>query len=401
MSSEPAHRPRVAISNLFCLADQYDLAAEFEAMLKALGETCDVLHLSMGGPRPCPAVPPNVVVDELPMKVNRAARVDILLKSLLVFLLLPVAAARLRRFKPDVIYLPDIIPLHGLFLKWLVRTRVALSYGDWHLHNKLGGRWWSGPILRFAEWIERMEVKGVDAFTCRASAAAERLKQMGIAPAHIRVFHDAPDLGAFNPHDESALRARCGFKPDDIVLLYHGVMHQGKGIDRLLRWVADLHTQDPRYGLILVGSGPELARLRALAAELRFDARVFFTGWLKTTREVGDYCNAADLCVAMRTGDEANVHIVPGALLHCMACRRVVLAPHLPGIAEILHQGQNGYMFKADDGEAFKELVRELARNRGDWDRVAETAYRDILDNYSIAATARHYAGALAHFATI
>ena len=72
----------------------YDLAAEFEAMLKALGETCDVLHLSMGGPRPCPAVPPNVVVDELPMKVNRAARVDILLKSLLVFLLLPVAGRR-------------------------------------------------------------------------------------------------------------------------------------------------------------------------------------------------------------------------------------------------------------------------------------------------------------------
>lgn len=401
MPPEPGRRPRVAISNLFCLADQYDLAAEFESMLTALGETCDVLHLSMGGPRPLPRIPPHVTADELPMKVNRASRFDILLKSMLVFLLLPVAAARLRRFKPDVIYLPDIIPLHGLFLRWLVRTRVALSYGDWHLHNKLGGKWWSAPILRLAEGLERAEVTHVDAFTCRASAAAERLKKAGIAPDRIRVFHDAPDLEAFNPHDEKALRARCGFKPDDIVLLYHGVMHQGKGIDRLLRWVAELHAGDPRYGLILVGSGPELPRLRALAAELKFDTRVFFTGWLQTTREVGNYCNAADLCVAMRTGDEANVHIVPGALLHCMACRRVVLAPRLPGIAEILRHGENGYMFAADDGGDFKKLVRELAGNRGDWDRVAEAAYRDILDNYSIAATARHYAGALAHFATI
>ena len=401
MSSEPSHRPRVAISNLFCLADQYDLAAEFESMLKALGESCEVLHLSMSGPRPPPPPPPHVTVDELPLAVNRASRFDILIKSLLIFLLLPVAVVRLRRFKPNVIYLPDIIPLYGLFLKWLVRTRVALSYGDWHLHNKLGGRWFSAPILRMAEWLERVEVNRVDAFTCRAAAAAERLKRAGISPDRVRVFHDAPDLNAFNPHDESALRAQCGFKPDDVVLLYHGVMHQGKGIDHLLRWVSELHREDSRYGLILVGAGPELAALRALAAELRFDKRVFFTGWLKTTREVGNYCNAADLCVAMRTGDEANVHIVPGALLHCMACRTVVLAPHLPGIAEIIRDRQNGYMFKADDGESFKELVRDLVRNRGDWHRVAEAAYQDILGNFSIEATARRYAEALAHFATV
>ena len=124
-----------------------------------------------------------------------------------------------------------------------------------------------------------------------------------------------------------------------------------------------------------------------------------FTDWLKTIREVGDYCNVADICVAMRTASEANARIVPGALLHAMACRKVVVAPRLSGMQEIIREGDNGYLFTPDDGEDFKRLIRCLAANRADWLRVAENAYQDIISNYSVQASARQYAVALEAFA--
>jgi len=397
----PARRPRVAVYSMFSLADQFDLAAEFRDMLITLSKTCDVLHLSMGGPRPRPELPADIRVEEYGLSVDRRNRSDLSRKALLQFFYAPYLARRLRAFRPDVIYLPDIIPLFPMLLKFFSGCRVATSYGDWHIHNKLEKKWWAPPVIWLAEKLDRWEVSYVDCFTFRARAALEKIRGWGHDPEHLRMFHDAPDLSAFGPRDMSALRIRIGFKPDDMVLLYHGVMHQGKGIDHLIRWTAELRSELPNLGLILVGAGPESEALRQLARELRFDDRVHFTGWLETTHEVGDYCNAADICIAMRTGAESNVHIIPGALLHSMACRKVVLGPDLPGIAEVIRPGENGFMFKADDGDSFKALIRELAARRAEWERFGQHAHADILERYSIEATARLYAGALEHFARL
>jgi glycosyltransferase involved in cell wall biosynthesis len=168
----------------------------------------------------------------------------------------------------------------------------------------------------------------------------------------------------------------------------------------LVRWTAELHAEDKRFGLILVGRGPEVDPLRSLAAELGIADRVVFTGWLETVDEVGNYCNAADICVAMRTGGKGNEHIIPGALLHSMACGKVVIGPRLSGLAEIIRDGENGYMFAPDDGESFKELVRKLAGNRQDWDRVGKGALEDIRQHFTIEVVAKQYAAALEYFAT-
>lgn len=392
-------RPRIAIFSRYNLADQYDLAAEFQDMIKLLSGRADVLHLSLRGPRQDVPVPHGVTVEELSLCINRESPRDILFKSFLIYPWIFAAAFRLRRFKAEGIFLSEILPLVGLLLKWLTGARVSTAYGDWHLHNLIGRKKWSGPVLRLAEALDRFEVRRLDGFFCRAAAAGERLRRWGVPPDRIRVVRDAPDPQAFYPRDQQALRRKCGFGEDDIVLLYHGMMHQGKGLDELLRWTAELHRENPRVGLILVGGGPEEAPLRQLAARLDLGKRAVFTGWLRTIKEVGDYCNAADICIAMRTAAEANDRVVPGALLHSMACRKVVIGPRLSGIAEILREGENGYMFTPDDGEDFKRLLRELAAGRDRWAAVAERAYRDIEEKYSVRAAATQYAAALEHFA--
>jgi len=400
-ATAPDRSPRVAIFSRYNLADQYDLAAEFKDMIRILGSRTPVLHLSLRGPNENADVPDGIEVQELPLRVNRKSPRDILLKSLLMYFYLPAAAVRLRRFKPDVIFLSEILPLVGLFFKWTTGAHVATAYGDWHFHNMIGRKPWARPLLKLVEAMDRFEVRRLDGFFCRAAAAGERVQRWGVPADHVRVVRDAPDPDAFYPRDERELRHKCGFSDEDVVLLYHGVMHQGKGLDKLLRWTSELREQNPKIGIVLVGGGPEQQNLRQLAAQLEFGERAYFTGWLPTVKEVGDYCNAADICIAMRTAAEANDRVVPGALLHSMACRKVVIGPGLSGIAEILEEGRNGFMFKPDDGNDFKRLNRELVAARDKWPEISENAYQDIVKNYSVEAAARQYADALEHFARV
>jgi glycosyltransferase involved in cell wall biosynthesis len=400
MNENQASR-RICVFSRYQLSEQFDLAAEFLPMLENLCADNDVMHISFRNSHLPSSIPAGLLLAEMPLQANRSKPRDIIIKSLLMYLMLPVAAFKIRRFKPDLIFVSEILPLVALFLKIFCGCRAATAYGDWHVHNFLGRKWWIRPFLALAEWLERVECRTIEGLFCRASAARTRLLSWGIPDEHIRVVFDAPDLSAFYPQDQSDLRRRCGFNDQDIMLLYHGVMHQGKGLDLLVRCIADLHKEQLPVGLFMVGAGPELEPLKNLAKNLGIENKVHFTGWLKTIQEVGRFCNAADICVAMRTGAESNVHIIPGALLHSMACRKVVIAPDLPGILEVIRHGDNGFVFKADDAISFKSLVRGLLGKRGDWDRIAQNAEQDIHDRFSVSGAARKYADAISHFSVL
>ena len=395
------NKPRIAIFARYSLSEQYKLAAEFKDTLTYLSRMADVLHVSLKDHeenRPCPE---GIAIEELPLHVNRSSPIDILLKSLLMYASLPVVVFRLRRFHPDVVYLSEALPLYGLFLKWFCRTRVAITYGDRHLHNRLGAHWWSYPILKAAEALERFELRHVDGVFTRTLAAQDRIHQFGVALPRIGVVYDVPDPTSFYPRDERALRRQCGFGPDDIVLLYHGVMHCGKGLDMLLGWTAELYREDPCIGIIMVGSGPEIVHLKALANSLSLGQRAVFTGWLPTTKDVGAYCCAADICIAMRKGDASNDIVIPGALVHSMACRKIVMAPRLRGMSEIIRHGENGFLFTPDDGNDFKQWIRYLKQHHDQWDRISSRAYQDTIENYIVPVAAAKYSDVLIYFAKL
>jgi len=392
---------RICVFSRYQLSEQFDLAAEFRPMLETLCRENEVMHLSFRNTHPPASIPDGLKLEEIPLSVNRNVPKDIIIKSLMMYAMLPVAAWKIRKYKPDLVFVSEILPLVGLFFKWFCGCKVGTAYGDWHVHNFLGKKWWIKPFLRIAEFLERFEAKRLEGMFCRAASAAHRLRSWGVDEQCIRVVFDAPDLKAFFPQDQLELRKQCGFTPEDTVLLYHGVMHQGKGLDMLLKCTADLFREHESIGIIMVGSGPELEPLKQLAKNMGIEKRAYFTGWLKTIHEVGHYCNAADICIAMRTGAESNEHIIPGALLHSMACRKVVVGPDMSGIREVLKPGENGYVFKADDEESFKALIRDLISKRDDWPRTAKNAEDDIHRRFSVSGAASQYADALVHFAQV
>jgi glycosyltransferase involved in cell wall biosynthesis len=382
------------------LSEQFKLAAEFRATLSTLVREADVLHVSLKDPHSPPDIP-GLSVYELPLSVNRASAFDIGLKSILFYLLIPSMVRRLQRFNPDVIYLSEALPLVGYLLRILARRKTAITFGDRHLHNRFGDRWWVRPLARLIESLEGFELRRVDGVFTRGETCRLEIQRHGVPRFRTRIAYDVPEPEAFSPRDASLLRRQCGFKEDDVILFWHGIMHKGKALDRLLQWTAELYRENPRFGIILVGTGPEETALRHLAERLGLGGRAHFTGWLETPREVGDYCNAADICIGMRRGDATNAFAISGALVHSMACRKVLLAPRLPGMSEIVQDGENGFLFTPDDGVDFKRIVRRVAANPVEAERVRTRAYEDIQRRFSVATAAREYADALKYYASL
>jgi glycosyltransferase involved in cell wall biosynthesis len=396
MTSE---RKRIVILSRYCLVDQYDLAAEYPGMLKKLCRNHDVMHLSLKGTSRPRDIPEQLQVEELPLRINRSSQWDILIKSMLFYFCVPFFASRIRKFRPHAIFIPEALPLFALFAQWTTSARVAMAFGDRHLHNRFGNTWWIRPLLRVAEFLEAYELSHIGGVFSRTQAAEERIHSYGVPRKRIQIVYDVAHTSDYYPRDMSALRHSLGFADDDIVLFYHGIMHKGKGLEMLLDWVGELHRDHPRIKLIMVGSGPELGALKQRASRLDLGCDVYFTGWLKTVREVGDYCNAADICIAMRKGDTSNDIVIPGALIHCMACRKVVMAPRLSAISEVIRHGENGFMFTPNDGQDFRRLVLELAAHRADWETFAERAYQDTQQRFSLEAAEKGYAEAIASYA--
>jgi glycosyltransferase involved in cell wall biosynthesis len=125
-----------------------------------------------------------------------------------------------------------------------------------------------------------------------------------------------------------------------------------KGVDTAIRALPAI----PDATLLVLGEGPDRARLEALARELGVDGRVLMPG------RVGDVAALYRRC---------NVVVHPArwegfglAMLEGMLAGRPIVAAHAGSAPELVADGMSGLLFPPDDAEA---LARDVATVLADW----------------------------------
>jgi glycosyltransferase involved in cell wall biosynthesis len=136
-------------------------------------------------------------------------------------------------------------------------------------------------------------------------------------------------------------------------LFFVGRLVSDKGVDLLIRALAELRTHGLRPRLTIAGSGPEERPLRSLASSLQLDERVTFAGRVPD-RELNELLNAHRiLVVPTRTGEGFGVVALEG-----IACGCVVVGSSDGGLAEAI--GPCGRIFPKGDATALARTLREL-----------------------------------------
>lgn len=145
-----------------------------------------------------------------------------------------------------------------------------------------------------------------------------------------------------------------------------GNMLPSKAFDETLRAFAALGEADAR--LLLVGDGPELPRLRALAEELGVAERTGFPG------RVDNRALAALLrrCACFVLPSRFETFGV--AYLEAMAAGLPVIATRCGGPEEFVN-GDNGMLVPVGDREALTGAMRRMLARRADYDPAAISAF--------------------------
>jgi glycosyltransferase involved in cell wall biosynthesis len=305
----------------------------------------------------------------------------------LVYVTTAVGHLARRRSSIDLVHAhgalsPATIALAGrlLGLPCLVTVLGTGPHGDLaRLAGKPLGRARARVLFRFA-W-----------FAALSADARRELLDRGVAPERVLDLPNGVDVGTYRPaapHERLALRERHGLPGDRFLGTFVGRLHPVKDVDTLLGAAARV----PALTLVVVGDGPERARLEAEAARLGVKERVRFVG---ESAQVPELLRASDAFLLSTHGEGMS-----NALLEGMACGLPCLASRsVGGAAELLEDGR-GELLEDGNVPAWGTAVKRLVNEPGRRDSMGTAAAAYVAQELSLEAAADRLAQAYARIAS-
>jgi glycosyltransferase involved in cell wall biosynthesis len=150
-----------------------------------------------------------------------------------------------------------------------------------------------------------------------------------------------------------------------------------KGLDTLIRAFAGVRDFAT---LLIVGSGPQEAELRALTFELGLEADCHFE---PATSRVAEWLSRMDIFV-LPSRSEA----LSNALMEAMACACCPVATALGGNPELIHDERNGLLFPVDDVAHLTALLRRLLSDPNLRQRLSTAASETIRSKFTFPQAA-------------
>lgn len=211
------------------------------------------------------------------------------------------------------------------------------------------------------------------------SADIERQwEALGVPPDRIVRMASGVDAEHFRP-GTSAVESMLPPRPR---VVFTGRLHPQKNLDTLLDAWPEVAGRTGA-SLVLVGDGPDRARLEERASSLEIVDRVHFAG---PVADPAEYLRAGDAFALPSVAEGMS-----NSLLEAMATALPCLASRIGGNTDLLDDGRSGLLLDPSDREAWTEALvrvlthRDLARSLGDSARArvdTEFALPVVVDRY-------------------
>jgi glycosyltransferase involved in cell wall biosynthesis len=222
-----------------------------------------------------------------------------------------------------------------------------------------------GPFERVIGLLSR---KFTDAVVANSAAAASHaVAAHAVDPAKLRIIRNGVERMASPPPAERAeLRAALGIATDDVlvgcVANYRPVKRHELLIDAFGALVAEGHP----VRLVLVGDGPERARMERQIAALGLKDRVRLHGSVPDPRSL-----YGTFDVVVQTSAREGL---PNALLEGGAAGRAIVATDAGGTNEIVIDGRTGLLVPVEDVGALTRALRSVVSDSTLRDRLGGAA---------------------------
>lgn len=193
-----------------------------------------------------------------------------------------------------------------------------------------------------------------DAVITSSQALADELKAGGLTQPVTWISNPLAIERFVGSAPKTELKTRFGLS--DPSLLYHGRIAAENRLELLLEAMAEVKKVAPGVILAVAGDGPIMPKLKQLAARLKLDAAVKFTGMLHN-QELVDLVMASDMFVSPSDSENQSM-----ALLEAMAAGLAIVATRGGGTPEHVQERKNALLAEPGDRASLVRGVLALVK---------------------------------------
>ncbi|MAU42114.1 MAG: glycosyltransferase, exosortase A system-associated [Kordiimonas sp.] len=271
----------------------------------------------------------------------------------------------------------DIIHAHSPALNGMAAVMAAKAFGIPVLYEvrafwedaavSHGTAKEGGLRYKLTRWLESYVLKKADAVTCICEGLRQDIIDRGIPAEKITVIPNAVDISKFSgPHDaDPDLQTKLGLAGQKVIG-FIGSFYDYEGLDILMASMPLVIQRMPDTKLLMVGGGPQEEALRAQVSTLGLNDHVIFTGRVPHT-EVQLYYNLVDVFAYPRKKIRLTDLVTPLKPLEAMAQHKLVAASDIGGHNELIENGVNGVLFKADNPQSLADTLVDLLGRPESW----------------------------------
>jgi glycosyltransferase involved in cell wall biosynthesis len=235
--------------------------------------------------------------------------------------------AAVERNQPDVVHLfwghyPAAVGF--LVRRYCPKTVLSMFLGAYDLEWKFG---MSGPVASTA-----------DVVWTHAHANVPAIAALGVQRSRIDVAHRGIELERFTDQRRRKVAGRVATA---------GRLHPDKAMGFVIEVFAGIARRRPDASLVIVGDGPDRARLEALAESLGVAHAVSFLGRVPH-QTVLEQMAAAELFVYLSTDATDRL---PNVVKEAVASHCVCVVSRTTGIDELIRDGIDGWVVEYGDVE--------------------------------------------------
>ena len=175
---------------------------------------------------------------------------------------------------------------------------------------------------------------------------------------------------------KSVRSAPLSFDPPKLLCI--GRVVEDKGFDIAVRTVANIIKKHPDTELIIAGDGPAREALMRLANSMGIPQSVTFAGWVNPDK-IPELINSATVVLVPSRWREAFGLVA----LQAARMARPVIAANTGGLAEIVVEGETGFLVEKEDVNGFSDAVSFLLDHPAKARRMGKEAEVRARDTFS------------------
>lgn len=162
-------------------------------------------------------------------------------------------------------------------------------------------------------------------------------RDISVIPTGVNLTKFNPDL--YEKEDIEELKKKFGIEQEDKVLLYLGRISQEKNVAEIIEAMPKYMSTRDHVKFVIVGSGPDLERLKQMVKNYNMQDKIIFTG-SQPWDNIGLFYQLGDLFISASQSETQGL-----TYIEAMAAGLPIVAKQDKCLQDILEPGWNGYDF--------------------------------------------------------